>query len=74
MRASLNTSLKLKEQEYSFILDIIKKCESSGGGGLSKTAIFRALVRLLQQLDVDLSGVENEDQLIQRLQDAIKNK
>ncbi len=74
MRASLNTYLELREQEYSFILNIIKQCGSKGGSQMSCEAILRALIRLLQHLNVDVSEVKTEDQLLQRLQEAIENK
>lgn len=72
MRASLNTFLELREQEYSFILNIVKQCEGKGDSQMSSEAILRALIRLLQHLNVDVSGVKTEDQLLQCLQKAIE--
>jgi hypothetical protein len=51
-----------------------KQCEGNGGSLMSTAAICRVLIRLLQHLDVDVSGVKNEDQLLQRLQHAIENE
>lgn len=72
MRASRNTSLYLTEKEYSFVTSIAEHSASDRAPGISKGAILRALIRLVQHLDVDMSGVRTEDQLLQRLEDAVK--
>ncbi len=72
LRASRNTSLYLTEKEYSFVTSIAEHSASDRAPGISKGAILRALIRLVQHLDVDMSGVRTEDQLLQRLEDAAK--
>lgn len=72
MRASRNTSLYLTEKEYSFITSIAEHSASNEDPGISRGAILRTLIRLVQHLDVDMSGVKTEDQLLQRLEDAVK--
>ncbi len=68
---SRNTSLHLTEKEHSFIINIAKQCANNGGSGVSEGAIVRTMVRLLQKLDVNVSGVKTEDQLLARLQNAV---
>jgi hypothetical protein len=72
LRASRNTSLYLTEKEYSFILNIAEQSAVNGRSGVSKGAILRTLLRLLQHLEVDMSGVKTEDQLLQRLESAVE--
>lgn len=72
MRASRNTSLYLTRKEYSFVTSIAEHSASDRDPGISKSAILRTLIRLVQHLDVDMSGVKTEDQLLQRLEDALK--
>ena len=50
-----------------------KACET-GGHKISKTAIIRALVRVFTELDVDHTGVMDEDMLIKRIWDAIEER
>ena len=69
---SRNISLHFTEEEHNFILNTAAQYLHDGGVRISKGAILRSLVRLLQQLEVDVSGVKVEDQLLQRLQDAVK--
>lgn len=72
MRASRNTSLYLTEKEYSFVTSIAEHSARDRNPGISKGAILRTLIRLVQHLDVDMSGVKTEDQLLRRLEDAVK--
>lgn len=72
MRDSRNIPLHLTEKEYTFILNMAEQSESSDSSGISKGAILRAMIRLLQQLEVDVSGVKTEDQLLKRLQNALQ--
>jgi hypothetical protein len=72
LRASRNTSLYLTKKEYSFILNIAEQSAVDGSPGVSKGAILRTLVQLLRHLEVDMSGVKTEDQLLQRLEDAVE--
>jgi hypothetical protein len=44
-----------------------------GGSKLPKTVIMRALVRLLMELDIDVSGVKTEEEFLERLRQSISN-
>ncbi len=72
METNYNTSLHLTQREYFFILNMAKRGANDGVTELSKGAVLRAMVRLLQQLRVDVSGVRTEDQLLERLQNAVQ--
>ncbi len=72
MEDSRNISLNLTETEYSFITSMADQFAGKGAPQVSADAILRAMVRLLQQLKVDVSGISTEDQLLERLQDAMQ--
>lgn len=72
MRGIRNISLDFTEEEHSFILNMEERCASIGSSEISKESILRTLIRLLQRLEVDVSEVETEDQLLQRLQDTVQ--
>ena len=48
------------------------KARETGGHKISKTAIIRSLVRVFSQLDVDHTGVMDEDMLTRRIWEAIE--
>ena len=45
-----------------------------GGKALRKAAIFRAVFELAMSIDVDLSGVQSEEEIIERFQVALAQK
>ncbi len=69
---SRNISLHFTEEEHNFILNTAAQYLRDSSVIISKGAILRSLVRLLQQLEMDVSGVKTEDQLLQCLQDTVK--
>ena len=73
MKYSCHISLHFTEKQDLFILNMIKRSMSDNGSGISKAAILRTLIKLLQQLDVDVSGVNTENQLLERLQSSMQN-
>ena len=73
MGCSRHISLRFTEKQDFFVLNMIEQSTCNGSSGISKAAILRTLIRLLQHLDVDVSGVDTEDQLLARLQNSMKN-
>ena len=47
---------------------------ATGGYKIPKTMIMRALVRLLETLEVDPSGVRTEEELLKRIQEAVEKQ
>ncbi len=74
MRTSRNVCMYLTEEQCSFLLNIAGECANEGVPGLSTQGILRTLIRLLQHLEVDVSGVRTEDELLQRLEDAARTE
>ena len=71
MEGICSISLNLTEAEYSFIMNMADQFANKDTPAVSADAILRTMVRLLQQLKVDVSGIDTEDQLLNRLQNAM---
>ena len=56
----------------SFLENLGIECKKSGGHKVANTEIVRALIKLLMDLDVDLSGIKSEEELESRLKDAAR--
>lgn len=73
MGCNRHISLHFTEKQDFFVLNMMERSMLKGAPGISKAAILRTLIRLLQQLDVDVSGVDTEDQLLERLKSSIQD-
>ena len=60
-----------KEME-NWLQDLSNQMKSSGGYKLPKSYIFRALLEAAMSLKIDVSKVKTEEELVQRIKDAIK--
>lgn len=69
-----NIALHLTEKEHSFIQNISKQCRMDSIYDKPEDAILCTMIRLLQHLELDVSGIKTEDQLLDRLQGAIRIK
>ena len=67
-----NLHIDLTAEEYSFITNMVKQCNSNGRCHFSERGVLRTLIRLLEYLTIDPSNIETEDQLLQRLEDALR--
>lgn len=60
-------NLTLPEALDRFLEEVGMEAKATRGYKLPKTLIMRALVRMMGELDVDVSGVRSEDELLERL-------
>lgn len=67
-------NLTLPEALDRFLEEVGMEARATKGYKLPKTLIVRALVRMMGELDVDVSGVKTEDELLDRLIDAAKRR
>ena len=67
----IRVNLTLPDELDRVLQELGNDARATGGYKLPKTMIMRALVRLLMTLDVDPSGIKTEDELLQRLVQAI---
>jgi hypothetical protein len=61
------TCVSLNKKQICFLDEISKNCKFSGGRKLSRTSIIRAFLRATQKLDIDASGIKNEEELKERI-------
>ncbi len=56
----------------SFLEDMGIQCKKSGGHKIANTMIVRSALRLLMELDIDISGVRSEEELENRMKEAAR--
>jgi hypothetical protein len=67
----IRVNLTLPDELDRVLQELGNDARATGGYKIPKTMIMRALVRLLMRLDVDPSGIKTEDELLERLVQAI---
>jgi hypothetical protein len=67
----IRVNLTLPDELDRVLQELGNDARATGGYKIPKTMIMRALVRLLMKLDVDPSGIKTEDELLERLVQAI---
>ncbi len=65
-------NLTLPEALDRFLEEVGMEAKSTKGYKLPKTLILRALIRMMGEMDVDVSGVRTEEELIERLLQAAR--
>ncbi|MCL5291745.1 MAG: hypothetical protein M1548_04340 [Actinobacteria bacterium] len=66
----LRVPITMPEEMFSFLEGLSIKSKVTGGRKLANTAIVRACVMSVMDLELDVSGVNDEDQLKERIADA----
>ena len=56
----------------AYLEDLGIQCKKSGGHKIANTMIVRSAVKLVMELDPDISGVKTEEELESRLKEAAK--
>ena len=56
----------------SYLEDLGIQCKKSGGHKIANTMIVRAAIRLIMELDPDISKVKTEEELESRFKEAAK--
>jgi hypothetical protein len=67
----IRVNLTLPDELDRVLQELGNDARASGGYKIPKTMIMRALVRLLMTLDVDPSGIKTEDELLERILEAV---
>jgi len=68
----IRVNLTLPDELDRVLQELGNDARATGGYKIPKTMIMRALVRLLMTLDVDPSGIKTEDELLERILQAVK--
>ncbi|MDD3818825.1 MAG: hypothetical protein PHG41_03200 [Actinomycetota bacterium] len=56
----------------SYLENLGIECKKSGGHKIANTMIVRSAIRLLMDMDLDISGVKSEEELEERIKEAAK--
>ena len=64
--------ITMPSEMVSFLENLGIECKRSGGHKLANTEIVRTLIRIMMDLDVDLSGIKTEEELETRIKEAVK--
>jgi hypothetical protein len=73
MSRSREILIELTQEQFLFLEDFGKRCGSSAANqGISKASILRCLLKLFEEVDVDMQGVMTENDLLQRSLNALK--
>lgn len=67
----IRVNLTLPDELDRVLQELGNDARATGGYKIPKTMIMRALVRLLMTLDVDPSGIKTEDELLERILEAV---
>lgn len=62
----------LTEELFAFIVEASLKSLKTGGKRLSHTAIIRAMLAALKEIEVDFTGINSESELKERIAGAAK--
>ncbi|OGF48577.1 MAG: hypothetical protein A2231_11330 [Candidatus Firestonebacteria bacterium RIFOXYA2_FULL_40_8] len=66
--------LTLPKELDVFLQKVGTEAKTSGGFKLPKTLIIRSLIRAMMELDVDVGGVKEEEELKSRILEALKKR
>ena len=67
----IRVNLTLPDELDRVLQELGNDTRAAGGYKIPKTMIMRALVRLLMTLNIDSSGVKTEDELLERILQAV---
>ena len=56
----------------SYLENLGIECRKSGGHKIANTMIVRSAIKLLMDLDLDISGIKSEEELEDRIKEAAK--
>ncbi|MBM3709008.1 MAG: hypothetical protein FJW61_01100 [Actinobacteria bacterium] len=62
----------MPSEMVSFLENLGIECKKSGGHKIANTEIVRSLIRLLMDMDIDLSRVKTEEELEDRVKEAAR--
>jgi len=64
--------ITMPSEMVSFLENLGIECKKSGGHKIANTEIVRSLIRLLMDMDIDLSRVKTEEELEDRVKEAAR--
>ena len=64
--------ISITKDMEAWLQDLSSKMKSGGGYKLPKSYIIRALLNAAMQLNIDVTGIKTEEELVKRLLKAIR--
>ncbi len=65
-----NVKFTITPKQKDILDSICKSAKKDGGRKISRSEVICGAVRLMQELDVDFTGIRSEEELLSRLRDA----
>jgi hypothetical protein len=56
----------------SYLENLGIECKKSGGHKIANTMIVRSAIKLLMDMDLDISGIRSEEELEERIKEAAR--
>ncbi len=69
----LRVPITMPEEMFAYLESVSIKSKVSGGRKLANTAIVRASIMAMMDLDIDVNGVKDEEELKERIMKAQNN-
>jgi hypothetical protein len=70
--AMIKLSVFLNREEDAYLEGLASTAKFTGGKKLSKTKLIEAMVRAFRQTDLDVRGVKDEQELLNRVQAQVR--
>ncbi len=70
----LRVPITMPEEMFAYLESVSIKSKVSGGRKLANTAIVRASIMAMMDLDIDVNGVKDEEELKERIMQAQTNR
>jgi len=66
------TTVILTEEQLLWLDEKCLEARKGGDKSISKTAIIRALIELARRCELDLEGINGEEEIVSRIEDTVK--
>ena len=70
--AMIKLSVFLNREEDAYLEQLASTAKFSGGKKLSKTKLIEAMVRAFRKIDLDVRGVKDDQELLNRVSERVK--
>ena len=70
--AMIKLSVFLNKEEDAYLETLASTAKFSGGKKLSKTKLIEAMVKAFRRIDLDVRGIKDDTELLNRISDRVK--
>lgn len=65
--------VRIKKRHLCFLKSISNKCRKNEGKALCRNSIMRALISVAKNMNIDVRGLKNEEELRKKIMEAFGN-